>query len=178
MSTGSTVLASGTGTLATLFWGLSTHTVIRPGVANAKALWRVCACVCACIALSAALDLDSRLLSWLRTTAKISGWYEWRRPIQAMALMAGGVCLWISLRAMLALKPHQARWPRSSSVALMACLILASLWWSRLVSWHSMDAWMNWRLYGVSLGRWIELSALCTAGASAIVEGCQRWSWR
>lgn len=108
MSTGSTVLASGTGTLAVLFWGLSTHTVIRPGVANAKALWRVCACVCACIALSAALDLDSRLLSWLRTTAKISGWYEWRRPIQAVALMAGGVCLWISLRAMLALKPSSS----------------------------------------------------------------------
>lgn len=178
MITGTTVLASGAGTLAALFWTLSRNTVIRPGIANAEALWQVCAFVCAVISLSTALDLDSTLLSWLRTTSKVSGWYQWRRPLQALALIVGGLCLWIGLCAVLALKSDQARWPRSSGLALMACLILAGMWLSRLVSLHSMDAWMSWRLHGVSLGRCIELSALAIAGASAIVEGCQRWSWR
>jgi hypothetical protein len=178
MSTGSIVLASGAATVSALFWALSCNQVVRPQVANARILWQLCACMCAGIALSSAFDLDSILLAWLRSIAKISGWYVWRRPLQAIALMVGGLCLWMSLGTVLALKSNQAPWPRSSSVALIACLILVGMWWSKLVSWHSMDTWMNWRLHGIGLGRWIELLALCLGGASGVVEWCQRWTWR
>jgi len=133
--------------------------------------WRAVAVMLGLMALNAALAADRHVALWLRDVAHDHGWYELRRPLQATAvgLFVGGLAVAVA-----------RTWRRSNVAALAAptqaalamgpvLLVVAAL---RAVSHHQTDRWLDTRVAGHGVGRWIEVLCLVVVLSAA----GRRWS--
>ncbi len=130
-------------------------------------LWSRCGFALALLAVLTVWRLELVLGDWLRETLRSGGWYPQRRPLQAAALVLS-VCLGGQLLRH-ALPAGVGR-PLLGGVAGTSLLMF--ILWARLLSWHPLDAVLNFRCAGVSTGRWLEAAGLL------VVTSCAAWQMR
>ncbi len=134
---------------------LNGYNARREGVAHA--IWYVAAVALSLLAANTVLLGDVLVTHTLRSLAKQEGWYGQRRSLQygtvaVLALLA----LWFASRLARAFAASDAA---SVPVALGLTLLLALLA-LRTVSVHGIDALINLRVAGVSVGRWLEFAGI------------------
>jgi hypothetical protein len=102
----------------------------------------------------------------LRDVAHAAGWYAQRRPLQwtmlGVLLSAAGFALPAAVRF------TRHRVSAGLYPALAGLCLLATLLGLRLVSLHHTDFVLDFRLAGLSLGRWIEWLAVGLVMFSAL----------
>lgn len=128
-------------------------------------LWAACALVLAVLAVLTLWRLDLMVGDWLRQAIRDAGWYPLRRPLQAAALIFSVWLGWLLLSESL---PSGAAWPLVGCVLATALLLFVG--WARLLSWHTLDAFMNLRWSGMSLARWLELAGLMAVVCFAVLQ--------
>jgi hypothetical protein len=141
---------------------------IRGDTANMR-LARICSIALTMLCLAYALELDVLVSRWGRWLALQSGAYPWRRPLQA-ALLLGMLLLLLRVRL-----PHpRADEARSAWICAWACCVLACMFGLRLVSWHWVDVFINFRYHGAGIGRWLEWGVILVACVTALLNAHKR----
>lgn len=138
------------------------HSARRHG--EASPAWTVIAAALLLLAMNTLFAFDLLFIEWLRGIARASGWYDARRGLQAMALVAvgsAGVATWGPLRQRLALAAPVSPW------LLTGLAVLAALATLRLVSLHRTDELINTRLAGLTLGRLVDALGLGLVASGA-----------
>jgi hypothetical protein len=123
------------------------------------------------LAINKQLDLQSLMTAVGRRTAKAEGWYEHRRPLQALfivAMASAGVAgLAVVLRSY-----------RRSSLALQGALAGAVLLFVfiliRASSFEKMDAFINSHISGVRTNHMMELGSVAIIATCALAAGFRR----
>lgn len=131
---------------------------------EASPAWTMAAAALLLLAINTLLAFDLLFVVWMRGVARALGWYEARRGLQVLALVAIGmaaVAAWKPLRLWLA----QAEPVSPRLLAGLALLLaLAAL---RLVSLHATDVFINTTLAGLTLGRLVEALGLGLVASGA-----------
>ena len=151
--------------------GRSAHAAGHAGV-----IWFMAVATLLLLALNTLFTFDLLVVGLMRGVARATGWYEARRDVQALALVAigtAGLATWGALRHRRVLAAPATRW------LLTGLAVLAGLATLRAVSLHATDGLLNTRLAGLTVGRlsealglglmatgaWCELRGPCAARA-------------
>lgn len=126
------------------------------------------------LAANALLHGDDLFGDWARALLVQHHWYEGRRVVQGLLLVA---VTWVGLRLLRrpVLSLAERELSPSASVAVLRAAALCSLTLAllRFVSFHYTDSLLHWPLLGLGLGSWLEALALLAAGA-ALLLACTR----
>jgi len=147
---------------------------VGPGPQGGARLWALVAVLLGWVGAMAWLGWDDQALQALRRMAWASGWYAWRRPMQAALLLALALGAWLVWR-----EAGLGAWMRrqgagAARAAVAAAWVVFGLWGLRAVSLHMLDGWLARPLppMGLGLGRTVELGCL------VLVWGALGWAWR
>lgn len=113
------------------------------------------------------LDLQTWFTQTLRDSAREHGWYEARRPLQALFIagLAGGILIsLVSIRRFLA-----ASWHRHK-IAWIGVELLCAFVLMRAASFHHMDVFINHHWFGVRFNVLLEIGAILVIIAGALKE--------
>ena len=140
-------------------------------------LWRWCAALLLLMAVDSLLRGEHLLIWWLRELARSEGWYGLRRPIQLLALSVivplGALAV---SRVRRSLSHRELQGPQRLAIGGMVMLLaLLSL---RLVSYHYTDQMLAMRLASVSVGRWLDASALLAVALGALGKIARTYTYR
>ncbi len=113
------------------------------------------------------LDLQTWFTQTLRDWSQVQGWYEQRRPLQAVFIAALAVAIGVtlvSLRRYLAdsWHHHQIVW---TGIVLLSAFILM-----RAASFHHMDVFINHRWLGLRFNVLLEIGAILVVIVGALKE--------
>lgn len=139
-------------------------------------IWFMAVAALLLLALNTLFTFDLLVVGLMRGVARASGWYEARRDVQTVSLVAigtVGLATWGALCHRRVLAAPATRW------LLTGLAVLAGLATLRAVSLHATDELLNTRLAGLTVGRlsealglglmatgaWCELRDPCTARA-------------
>ena len=155
----------------------ATMKLLRKQAPPATGFWSACALLLALLAISAALALDQRLILWMRALAWEGHWYQNRRWIQlgVLVLLLPG-CLLAASRIWV-FASHEST-PHAARLAAAGMFVLVLVQLLRAVSLHHTDLLLDWRMVGVSAGRWIDGMALALVLLGATREIAQAWLLR
>lgn len=126
--------------------------------------WKGAAVALIAIALTGWLAVDRLLVGVMRHVALAQGWYAERRAWQGVVITLCGIAAVAALRAAkprLASADAATRWAATGLGLVLAVALL------RGVSLHATDLWLQTRLAGLSVGRWVEALGLCGIAAAA-----------
>jgi hypothetical protein len=120
-------------------------------------LWYLTTAVLCGLGVNIVLHGDVFVTQFVRSLAKLQGWYGDRRTVQNF--IVGVVLLGFLFSAKRLFAGFKAAAVSSESVAfgLVVMLILLAM---RTVSWHVTDTLLNLRLGGISAGRLVECAAI------------------
>ncbi len=130
-----------------------------------RRLWQAATLLLALLSVNSLVHADRAVVLALREVAYGGGWYAKRRPLQWTTL---GLLLSVAGFALPALirftrkSVSPAQYPVVAGLCLQATLLAL-----RLVSLHHTDLLLDFRLAGLSLGRWLEALALSLVMVSA-----------
>jgi len=117
------------------------------------------------LGLNKELDLQTLLTTEGRAIAQYGGWYEQRRAVQGLFLLALAVIGFLGVIVL-------ARWLRKSPMQVKAAsvgIVLLFLFVAmRAGSFHHLDKWVTLNVAGVPGGRWFELAGILVIGLSAV----------
>jgi hypothetical protein len=139
-------------------FGGQTAQLVRPGVLiSGTGLWIGLTLLFVVLAISKQLDLQSWLASTGRAIARSEDWYERRRIVQAIfiiAVAAGGLVVlpalaWLTRRT----------W-RTTGLALVGGTFLITFILIRAASLHHIDQLLGWKVLGVRLNWVLEISGI------------------
>lgn len=119
------------------------------------------------------LDLQTWFTQTLRDSARAHGWYEARRPLQALFILglALGILLsLVSIRRFLA-----ASWHRHKT-AWIGVELLCAFVLMRAASFHHMDVFINRHWFGVRFNVILEVGAILVIIVGALIEHSPRVS--
>jgi len=127
--------------------------------------WLVLAVGLAFLAVNKQLDLQSLMTAMGRTIAKAQGWYEHRRPFQALfiAAIAGA-----GLIGMVLLLRSYRRASLALQGALAGAVLLCVFIVIRASSFERMDQFINSHLAGVRANHAMELGGIAIIAACAL----------
>jgi len=124
---------------------------------DTHAVWYVAATALSLLAANTALHGDVLVTHTLRALAKQEGWYGERRSWQYGTV---AVLALIALRVASRLGRAFAASDEASIPVAMGLTLLLALLALRTVSVHGIDAIINLRVVGVSVGRWLEFAGI------------------
>lgn len=111
------------------------------------------------------LDLQSVLTESARELARSFGWYEQRRLLQGLFLLAlagAGMALIVALARRLRGSSPPVQAAAAGIVLLFAFILL------RAASFHHLDDWVTIDLAGIRSSWWLELAGIAVIAVSAI----------
>lgn len=117
-------------------------------------------------AANTVLHADLFMTQFVRSIAKLEGWYEARKTLQYAVVIVAvlGVSLSVNWwRRVFAVNEAPSE---TVTFGLSALLLLFTM---RVVSAHGTDILLNWRLVGISVGRLLEM-----AGIGLVIHGARR----
>ncbi len=128
--------------------------------------WYAAAIFLVLLGLNKELDLQSLLTDSARRLTHATGWYEQRRLLQALFLVA------LALGA-LAMVAVLAKWlqrsPRPVKVAAIGIVLLLAFILIRAASFHHLDQWVTFEIGVLRSGWWLELAGIAVIALSAVV---------
>jgi hypothetical protein len=139
--------------------------LVKPGVlTSSTGLWTGLTALFVVLAISKQLDLQSWLASIGRATARSEGWYERRRIVQAIfiiAVAAGGlvvlpVLAWLTRRT----------W-RTTGLAVVGAAFLITFILIRAASLHHIDQLLGRKVLGLRLNWALEISSIACVAIGA-----------
>jgi hypothetical protein len=137
----------------------------RSGRKRDRRFWVGTAVVLVFLGLSKQLNLQAALSGAARYLAHIEGWYDYRRFIQVLFLLALALGAFFAAAGLL-------RWMRRSSFSQKAAATGLSLLLlfivMRATSLHAIDQWVMRNVAGLRAGWWLELAAITVIGLSAL----------
>lgn len=120
-----------------------------------RRFWWIACAVLMVLAINKQLDLQSLLTMLARCHASLSGWYDMRRGVQRLFILAvaGGAALLVGALAVL-LRGALARvWPALLGLAFVCCFVVI-----RAASFHNVDGLLGWTALGVKMNWLLELT--------------------
>ena len=127
--------------------------------------WYAAAILLVLLGLNKELDLQSLLTDSARSLTHATGWYEQRRLLQALFLVALGLAA-LGMVAML------ARWlrrsPRPVKIAATGIVLLLAFILIRAASFHHLDQWVTVEIGVLRSGWWLELAGIAVIALSAV----------
>jgi len=132
-----------------------------------RTFWHIAAAVLLLLGLNKQLDIQMLLTDAARSFARDGGWYEQRRIVQgvfllAMALGTAGAAVLLTLWL------HGLA--RMAKVAATGLMLLMGFVLLRAAAFHHIDAWVTVNVAGLRSGWWLELAGIALIGASAAVR--------
>jgi hypothetical protein len=127
--------------------------------------WLALALLMAFLAVNKQLDLQSLMTAIARDMAKAEGWYDHRRPVQALFIAALGGAGMIGL--VLLLRSYR-RATLALQGALAGAVVLFVFILIRASSFEKMDVLINSRLAGVRANHAMELGGIAIIAACAL----------
>jgi hypothetical protein len=148
----------------------------RTNEGRERMFWVGCTALLVLLGFNKQLDLQGYITTGGRSLAQHGGWYEQRRLVQGMFLLALCVAA-ASATTILAL------WLRRSAaeirIAAAGIILLFSFVLWRAASFHHMDVWVTRNVAGMRSGWWLETAGIIIIGLSAVLsfrrnraEGC------
>lgn len=134
------------------------------------AFWTLCAVLLATMAIARATDLAEALTDLARSSARSSGWYAARRPLQG-AVVGGLSLFWVaSVGTAIWRVPERRRRYLPTAIAVFSLICFAGV---RLISFHYADTVLyRYPIAGVHIASIIELSL---NGYAALAAGWRAW---
>jgi hypothetical protein len=143
----------------------------RSGRKKDRRFWVCTAGLLALLGLNKELDLQTYLTDAGRMLAHSEGWYDYRRLVQGVFLLALAVALAISIVALV-------RWLRRSPLPVKAAALGIVLLFAFIVmragSFHHIDRWVTVSMAGLRRGWWLEIAGIAVIASSAIAYR-MRW---
>jgi hypothetical protein len=127
--------------------------------------WYAAALLLVLLGLNKELDLQSLLTDSARSLTQAVGWYEQRRQLQGLFLVALAIG---GLAAAALLGGWLRRSPRSVKVAAAGIVILLTFIFMRAASFHHLDAWVTVNVGFMRSGWWLELAGIVVIAMSAL----------
>jgi hypothetical protein len=132
----------------------------------APGFWLLVAALLALLAVNKPLDLHNIITDYGRQAARTGGWYENRRSVQLVfSIAVAAASLLALLLVALRLRKRVGRY----ALALAGLWLLVVFIGLRVASFHHVDQWFGTRLRGVKLHWIVELLAIGTIIAGAII---------
>lgn len=137
--------------------------------AGAVHLWRMLAFALAVLGLNKQLDLQTLLTQVGRELARASGWYDQRRQIQSLFVVAVGLAsVALSIVAFAVLR----RRSRNIRIASAGFVLLAAFVCVRAASFHHVDRFLKSAVFGARFNWILELGGIAViAYAAASTRG-------
>lgn len=126
--------------------------------------WYGAAILLVLLGLNKELDLQSLLTESARSLTHAMGWYEQRRLLQALFLVALALG---ALAMMAALAKWLRRSPRPVKAAAAGIVILLAFVVMRAASFHHLDEWVTVNVGVLRSGWWLELAGIAVIALSA-----------
>lgn len=127
--------------------------------------WCAAAILLVLLGLNKELDLQSFLTDSARSLTHATGWYEQRRLLQALFLVALALAA-LSMVAVLA--KWLRRSPRPVKVAATGIVLLLAFILLRAASFHHLDQWVTVDIGVMRSGWWLELAGIAVIALSAV----------
>ena len=137
----------------------------RGGRKRDRRFWLAICVLLVVLGLNKELDLQTYVTVEGRELAKSFGWYEQRRLVQGVFLLALALAAVITVGALmkgLRRSPPPMKWA-AVGIALLLIFILA-----RAATFHHIDEWVTINFGGLRSGWWIELAGIAVIAVSAI----------
>ncbi len=135
-----------------------------------RVLWWILALLFIGLGINKQLDLQSWFTSVGKRLAQDQGWYEQRRTVQQIFIVAmagGGVAvLMIAAWFLRGLWRHQ--WIGLAGLAVLLCFVVI-----RAASFHHVDLFLGWDFFGIRMNWLLELGGI-TCVALTAVRGLSR----
>jgi hypothetical protein len=146
---------------------LSVRAASRDRAGNAR-LWLGIAVFLASLAINKQLDLQSLLTALAREGALAHGWYQSRRPVQALFVLvvmalSAGAALWL-----LTLTRRRGTAIRVASLGVAFLLLFVIV---RAASFHHMDAFLRETFVAVTMNHLLEIGGIALVGLAAAATG-------
>lgn len=117
------------------------------------------------LGLNKELDLQTLLTTEGRLLAQRGGWYDERRLVQGLFLLA---LAGASLLTIVGLTKWLRKSPAQVKAGAVGIILLFTYILMRAGSFHHIDDWVKIRLAGVRSGWWLELAGAVVIGLSAL----------
>jgi hypothetical protein len=149
---------------AAMCWRAATVERKHSGQSKGTVFWTLFACGLAFLGINKQLDLQTWLTLFVKQLAQRQGWYEYRRAVQLVFILAIalvglaslGLLSWLARGAR-----RQAKWALLGGVFL-SCFVLV-----RASSFHHVDQMLGMRLMGMKVNWILELGGiLCITWAA------------
>lgn len=137
---------------------------------NTGGLWRSLTALLWLMATNILIQGDLWFISWMRDVSRAGGWYEVRRPLQAvtLAILAVGSVVVFDRKARSSKQVKSVWLPVADRLAGGGMLLLLLIVSLRFISLHQTDQVINMSVAGPSLGRWVEMVGLVLVGVGAL----------
>lgn len=141
------------------------HWPAPPAPARRAALWLVLASIMIALGINKQLDLQTLFTELGRQAAYAGGWYEQRRVVQGMFVLAIAVCGALGLALLWWLTRGQLRDFRLTlaGLALLVCFVVI-----RAASFHAVDALIDVRALGIRMNWVLELGGIGLMAAGVL----------
>ena len=155
--------------LASAYLGAAWFCLLNSHIARTRAAphrsWLIAALLLCVLGLNTVLYADLFATQWVRTLARLQGWYGGRRPLQyALVALLTAIMLRGTYRSRNRFQASEVPLP-SVALGLATLLLILAL---RTVSAHGTDAVLNLQWLGVSAGRLAEWAAIAFVVRGAI----------
>ena len=129
-----------------------------------RVFWLGTALLLVFLGLNKELDLQTLMTAKAKIIAHRGGWYDQRRAVQGLFLLAlagvGGLAL-VALLRWLRKSATQVKTAAAGIVLLFIFVVM------RAASFHHIDRWITVNIAGMRSGWWIELAGIAVIGLSA-----------
>jgi hypothetical protein len=136
-----------------------------PAPARRAALWLVLCAIMVALGINKQLDLQTLVTELGRWAAYAGGWYEQRRFVQAMFVLAIAICGAIGLAVLWWLTRGQLRDFRLTlaGLALLVCFVVI-----RAASFHAIDELIHVEWLGIRMNWMLELGGIALMATGVI----------
>jgi len=137
----------------------------RSGRKRDRRFWVGTAILLVLLGLSKQLQLQSLLTGTARYLAHYEGWYDHRRLVQGLFILALAVGGFLAISATLQWLRRSPFPIRATATGLSLLLLFVVI---RAASLHVVDRWVTRNVAGLRAGWWLELAGISAIGLSAL----------
>lgn len=143
----------------------------RQTTGEARWFWSLLIAIMLALGINKQLDLQSLLTQLARENARNYDWYEARRAVQAVFLVALGVGSCILLIVLAIVLRHHGR---AVALAVFGIAWLTVFVVGRAASFHHIDRMLGWMVGGMAMNAVLEMGGILLVATGAMLAAARR----